>query len=46
MQNQAVNRSGEVERFEMETLLSPPGYGSRYAVQVFSEMFGLGFSSF
>jgi hypothetical protein len=27
--NQAVNRSGEFMRFEMENLSSPPGYGSR-----------------
>ena len=33
-----MNRSGEVARFEMDSLSSPPGYGSRSAVRVsFSE---------
>jgi hypothetical protein len=30
-QNKAVNRSGEVGRFQMENLSSPPGYDKRYA---------------
>jgi len=29
----AVNRSGEVGRFEMDNLSSPPGYGQRYVIE-------------
>jgi hypothetical protein len=36
--NQAVNRSGEVGRFQMDNLSSPPGYGRRYAADLNLEL--------